>query len=36
MVNANGRPRVSIVMPCRNEAAYIGPCLDSVLSTDYP
>jgi glycosyltransferase involved in cell wall biosynthesis len=23
-------------MPCRNEAAYIGPCLDSVLATDYP
>ena len=36
MVNANGRPRVSIVMPCRNEAAYIGACLDSVLATDYP
>ncbi len=36
MVNANGRPRVSIVMPCRNEAAYIGPCLESVLATDYP
>ncbi|HEY3220366.1 MAG TPA: glycosyltransferase family 2 protein [Gemmatimonadales bacterium] len=36
MVNANGRPRVSIVMPCRNEAAYIGPCLSSVLATDYP
>ncbi len=36
MVNANGRPRVSIVMPCRNEAAYIGPCLDSVLATEYP
>ena len=36
MVSANGRPRVSIVMPCRNEAAYIGACLDSVLATDYP
>ena len=36
MVNASGRPRVSIVMPCRNEAAYIAPCLDSVLATDYP
>ena len=36
MVNANGRPRVSIVMPCRNEAAYIGACLESVLATDYP
>jgi len=36
MVSANARLRVSIVMPCRNEAAYIGPCLDSVLATDYP
>lgn len=36
MVKANGRPRVSIVMPCRNEAAYISACLDSVLTTDYP
>ena len=36
MVNSNGHPRVSIVMPCRNEAAYIGACLDSVLATDYP
>lgn len=35
-MSANGRPRVSIVMPCRNEAAYIGPCLDSILATDYP
>jgi glycosyltransferase involved in cell wall biosynthesis len=23
-------------MPCRNEAAYIGPCLESILATDYP
>jgi glycosyltransferase involved in cell wall biosynthesis len=36
MVTTNGRPRVSIVMPCRNEAAYIGACLDSILATDYP
>jgi glycosyltransferase involved in cell wall biosynthesis len=36
MVTENRRPRVSIIMPCRNEAAYIGPCLDSILATDYP
>jgi len=36
MVSSNGRPRVSIVMPCRNEAPYIAACLESVLATDYP
>lgn len=30
------RPRVSIVIPCRNEEAYIGACLDSILASDYP
>jgi glycosyltransferase involved in cell wall biosynthesis len=30
------RPLVSIVVPCRNEVAYIGPMLDSVLANDYP
>lgn len=29
-------PRVSVVIPCRNERAYIGPCLDSLLAGDYP
>jgi glycosyltransferase involved in cell wall biosynthesis len=29
-------PFVSIVIPCRNEARYIGPCLDSILDSDYP
>jgi glycosyltransferase involved in cell wall biosynthesis len=29
-------PRVSIVIPCRNEAGYIERCLDSILATDYP
>ena len=29
-------PRVSIVLPCRNEARYIGACLESILSADYP
>jgi len=29
-------PRVSVVIPCRNEADYIEPCLDSILAGDYP
>ncbi|MFA5275586.1 MAG: glycosyltransferase family 2 protein [Candidatus Omnitrophota bacterium] len=27
---------VSIIIPCRNEERFIGKCLDSVLSQDYP
>jgi len=27
---------VSVIIPCRNEAAFIGPCLDSILDSDYP
>ncbi len=30
------RPFVSIVVPCRNEAAYIGPLLESMLANEYP
>src|SRR5438445_9761597 len=30
------RPFVSIVVPCRNEAEYIRPLLDSILANDYP
>lgn len=26
----------SIIIPMRNEAAFIGPCLDSVLANDFP
>lgn len=29
-------PSVSIIVPCRNERHYIGPCLDSILATTYP
>lgn len=29
-------PRVTVVLPCRNEARYIGPCLDSILAGAYP
>src|SRR5438445_622947 len=30
------RPFVSIVVPCRSEAAYIGPMLESMLANEYP
>jgi len=29
-------PFVSVIIPCRNEAAFLGACLDSVLASDYP
>lgn len=29
-------PRVTVVVPCRNEARYIGACLDSILASAYP
>lgn len=29
-------PFVSVIVPCRNEEAYIGMCLESVLANDYP
>jgi len=28
--------RVTVILPCRNEARYIGACLDSILATAYP
>jgi glycosyltransferase involved in cell wall biosynthesis len=28
--------RVSLILPCRNEAAHIAACLDSLLATTYP
>lgn len=30
------RPKISIIMPCRNELGYIAACLDSILANDYP
>jgi succinoglycan biosynthesis protein ExoA len=29
-------PLVSIIVPCRNEARFIGQCLASILRSDYP
>jgi cellulose synthase/poly-beta-1,6-N-acetylglucosamine synthase-like glycosyltransferase len=29
-------PLVSVIVPCRNEARFIGGCLESILSNDYP
>src|SRR5215213_4462936 len=29
-------PLVTVIVPCRNEARYIGGCLDSLLRTEYP
>jgi len=29
-------PQVSVIIPCRNEVKYLGPCLDSLLISDYP
>ncbi|HEX9579700.1 MAG TPA: glycosyltransferase family 2 protein [Gemmatimonadales bacterium] len=29
-------PRVTVLVPCRNEVRYVGPCLESILATTYP
>src|ERR1051326_6082907 len=28
--------RLSVILPCRNEARYIGACLDSILASEFP
>jgi len=33
---ARGTPRVSILIPVRNETGNVGPCLGSLLAQDYP
>ena len=35
-VTESSFPLVSIVIPCRNEAAWIAACLDSLDRNDYP
>ncbi len=32
----NSVPRVTVIVPCRNEGRWIGPCLQSILGNDYP
>lgn len=29
-------PFVTVVVPCRNEGRWIGPCMESILANDYP
>ena len=29
-------PKVSVIVPCRNEERFIAACLDSILQNDYP
>jgi glycosyltransferase involved in cell wall biosynthesis len=29
-------PRLTVIVPCRNEARYVRACLDSILATAYP
>jgi len=35
MLADQGPPRISIVIPCRNEQGYIERCLDSIRASDY-
>lgn len=30
------KPFLSVIVPCRDESAYLGACLDSILASDYP
>lgn len=32
----NTLPTVTVIIPCRNERRFIGPCLDSIIAGDYP
>jgi cellulose synthase/poly-beta-1,6-N-acetylglucosamine synthase-like glycosyltransferase len=29
-------PLVTILVPCRNEKAFIGKCIDSIIANNYP
>src|SRR6185437_7923430 len=34
--SSNSLPRVSVIVPCRNEARFIARCLESIVANDYP
>lgn len=36
MSGGDGRPSISVIVPCRNERHAIEACLDSILAADYP
>ena len=29
-------PRITVIVPCRNEANFIAQCVESIISNDYP
>ena len=36
MLNKEQAPSVAVIIPCRNEAAFIGRCLGSIVANLYP
>ncbi|MCC2639809.1 MAG: putative glycosyltransferase [Nitrospira sp.] len=36
MLNKEQHPSVAVIIPCRNEAAFIGRCLGSIVANPYP
>jgi len=36
MSEPSEKPKVTVIVPSRNEAAFIEPCLRSILANDYP
>lgn len=36
MVESGSIPFVTVIVPCYNERAYIGECLESLIQSDYP
>lgn len=35
-LNLSGFPKISVIVACRNERRYIGRCLDSIITQEYP
>tara|TARA_Y100001935_G_C17311532_1_gene516840 strand:- start:6162 stop:7205 length:1044 start_codon:yes stop_codon:yes gene_type:complete len=36
MANNKDLPKISILIPCRNEEHYLGDCIQAILDSDYP